>query len=177
MDLYHITKDVSFSGIILTLSHERNLFNGVNFLPDLFTLQVWIVIIRAGLLDSTSHIDFYSAIRLLIHNKTLYVIFGLTRLFASQNLSRAVKGNQVRMIMRFSCFWDWYSCFFKFAREVSNTSFLFWLPPFFISLRYVGLFDRGISYSGNDCYYSFARFQDFYKINRCLIDLLLLAYN
>lgn len=82
----------------------RNLFNGVNFLPDLFLLQVWIVIIRAGLLDSTSHIDFYSTIQLLIHNKTLYVIFGLMHLFASQNLSRVVKGTRVRMTMRFSCF-------------------------------------------------------------------------
>lgn len=177
MDLYHIIKDVSFSGIILILSHVRNLSHGVNFLPDLSTLQVWIVIIRVGRLDSTSHIDFYSIIRLLIHNKTLYVIFGLMRLFASQNLSRVVTGSRVRMTMRFSCFWDWCFCSFKFAREVSNTSFLFWLPPFFISLRYVGLFDRGISYSGNDCLYSFVSFQDFYKINRCLIGLLILAYN
>lgn len=104
MDLYHILRDVSFSGIILILSHVHNLFHEVHLLSDLSLPQVWITTIRVGLLNSTSHKDFYWAIRLLLHNKTLSFIFDSMHLFASQSLSQAVKGTPVKMIMHFSCF-------------------------------------------------------------------------
>lgn len=82
----------------------HNLFHEVHLLSDLSLPQVWIITTRVGLLNSISHIGFYSAIRLLIHNKTLSFIFDSMHLFASQNLSQAVRGTPVKTIMHFSCF-------------------------------------------------------------------------